>query len=245
MGGDSAAGGGGSGRGASLSLPAAVTASTRRYERVLPREEGDRPPAGRTVRRSRALGGAPGGGGGGSEGGRIAGVEVAGDEGGTEGRAGKQPHQQQGAGEGPAAVTEVAARAAAAAGAAADTPQNKRIGGRDDSLAVTVPPPTDQALGISPCARPPPPPPPPPPIGFDQLCPGFMLPFMQLYDRPSHAVDWVHRDWLVLARCLLLLGNCLRLVAPAPMTVQLGGSLLEFLASRCVSCRAVPSGTRA
>ncbi|CAI5464524.1 unnamed protein product [Closterium sp. Yama58-4] len=68
-----------------------------------------------------------------------------------------------------------------------------------------------------------------PRLRFADVAAGFMLPLMRAYDRQSHGVDWVGRDFVVLARMLLLLGKCLRLVSPSPSTLPLAAALLEFI----------------
>ncbi|CAI7855894.1 unnamed protein product [Closterium sp. NIES-53] len=69
----------------------------------------------------------------------------------------------------------------------------------------------------------------PPRVRFADVAAGFMLPLMRAYDRQSHGVDWVGRDFVVLARVLLLLGKCLRLLAPSPSLLPLAAALLEFI----------------
>ncbi|CAI5464350.1 unnamed protein product, partial [Closterium sp. Yama58-4] len=68
-----------------------------------------------------------------------------------------------------------------------------------------------------------------PRVQFADVAAGFMLPLMRAYDRQSHGVDWVGRDFVVLARVLLLLGKCLRLLSPSPAVLPLAAALLEFL----------------
>ncbi|CAI5537283.1 unnamed protein product [Closterium sp. Naga37s-1] len=69
----------------------------------------------------------------------------------------------------------------------------------------------------------------PPRVRFADVAAGFMLPLMRAYDRQSHGVDWVGRDFVVLAHVLLLLGKCLRLLAPSPSLLPLAAALLEFI----------------
>lgn len=71
-----------------------------------------------------------------------------------------------------------------------------------------------------------------PKVRFADLAAMFMLPVMRFYDRKSHGVDFVNRDFIVLARLLYMLGVCMEGIALQPEAPVLGTHLLDLLRSR-------------
>ncbi|PUZ57366.1 hypothetical protein GQ55_5G425300 [Panicum hallii var. hallii] len=63
----------------------------------------------------------------------------------------------------------------------------------------------------------------------------FMLPVMQGYDKRSHGVNLLNRDFVVLGKLIYMLGVCMKCVAMHPEASALAPVLLDMIRSRDVS----------
>ncbi|CAL5057312.1 unnamed protein product [Urochloa decumbens] len=63
----------------------------------------------------------------------------------------------------------------------------------------------------------------------------FMLPVMQGYDKRSHGVDLLNRDFVVLGKLVYMLGVCMKCMAMHPEASALAPALLDMIKSRDVS----------
>ncbi|KAK9673041.1 hypothetical protein RND81_12G142200, partial [Saponaria officinalis] len=71
---------------------------------------------------------------------------------------------------------------------------------------------------------------------FPLYAAAFMLPAMQGFDKKSHGVDLIGRDFIVLGKLVYMLGVCMRCMALHPEASALAPPLLDMLSSREV-CR--------
>ncbi|KAK9673020.1 hypothetical protein RND81_12G140500 [Saponaria officinalis] len=71
---------------------------------------------------------------------------------------------------------------------------------------------------------------------FPLYAAAFMLPAMQGFDKRSHGVDLIGRDFIVLGKLVYMLGVCMRCMALHPEASALAPPLLDMLSSREV-CR--------
>ncbi|KAL9225128.1 hypothetical protein vseg_001086 [Gypsophila vaccaria] len=71
---------------------------------------------------------------------------------------------------------------------------------------------------------------------FPLYAAAFMLPVMQGFDKKSHGVDLIGRDFIVLGKLIYMLGVCMRCMALHPEASALAPPLLDMLSSREV-CR--------
>ncbi|KAK8924040.1 putative protein phosphatase 2C 19 [Platanthera zijinensis] len=67
---------------------------------------------------------------------------------------------------------------------------------------------------------------------FPLYAAAFMLPAMQGYDKKSHGVDFVNRDFIVLGKLIHLLGICMKCIAMHPEASSMASHLLDMLRSR-------------
>ncbi|XP_021762025.1 telomere length regulation protein TEL2 homolog [Chenopodium quinoa] len=67
---------------------------------------------------------------------------------------------------------------------------------------------------------------------FPLYAAAFMLPAMQGFDKKSHGVDLLGRDFLVLGKLIYMLGVCVRCIALHPEASTLAPALLDMLRSR-------------
>ncbi|KNA11412.1 hypothetical protein SOVF_135530 [Spinacia oleracea] len=67
---------------------------------------------------------------------------------------------------------------------------------------------------------------------FPLYAAAFMLPAMQGFDKKSHGVDLLGRDFLVLGKLIYMLGVCIRCTALHPEASALAPSLLDMISSR-------------
>ncbi|KAF8652922.1 hypothetical protein HU200_062351 [Digitaria exilis] len=70
---------------------------------------------------------------------------------------------------------------------------------------------------------------------FPLYAAAFMLPVMQGYDKRSHGVDLLNRDFVVLGKLIYMLGVCMKCVAMHPEASALAPALLDMIRSRDVS----------
>ncbi|RLM78317.1 hypothetical protein C2845_PM12G19440 [Panicum miliaceum] len=70
---------------------------------------------------------------------------------------------------------------------------------------------------------------------FPLYAAAFMLPVMQGYDKRSHGVDLLNRDFVVLGKLIYMLGVCMKCVAMHPEASVLAPALLDMIRSRDVS----------
>ncbi|GAQ83388.1 protein with Telomere length regulation protein [Klebsormidium nitens] len=75
---------------------------------------------------------------------------------------------------------------------------------------------------------------------FAPVAAAFMLPLMRDFDKRSHGVDWLGREFLVLGRFLHLLGTLVECSAPSIETQPLAAALLDLLRARAVSGHVEP-----
>ncbi|XP_074320411.1 uncharacterized protein LOC141657166 [Silene latifolia] len=69
---------------------------------------------------------------------------------------------------------------------------------------------------------------------FPLYAAAFMLPAMQGFDKKSHGVDLLGRDFIVLGKLIYMLGVCMRCTALHPEASALAPPLLDMLSSRGV-----------
>lgn len=67
---------------------------------------------------------------------------------------------------------------------------------------------------------------------FPLYAAAFMLPVMQGYDKKSHGVDLLNRDFVVLGKLIYMLGVCMKCIAMHPEASALAPALLDMLRSR-------------
>jgi len=67
---------------------------------------------------------------------------------------------------------------------------------------------------------------------FPLYAAAFMLPVMQGYDKRSHGVDLLNRDFVVLGKLIYMLGVCMKCVAMHPEASALAPALLDMIRSR-------------
>ncbi|CAN6273354.1 unnamed protein product [Urochloa humidicola] len=70
---------------------------------------------------------------------------------------------------------------------------------------------------------------------FPLYAAAFMLPVMQGYDKRSHGVDLLNRDFVVLGKLIYMLGVCMKCMAMHPEASALAPALLDMIRSRDVS----------
>ncbi|GJX70702.1 telomere length regulation protein TEL2 homolog isoform X1 [Tanacetum coccineum] len=70
---------------------------------------------------------------------------------------------------------------------------------------------------------------------FPPFAAAFMLPAMQGFDKRSHGVDFLGRDFIVLGKLIHMLGTCMKCSAMHPEASALALPLLDMLSSREVS----------
>ncbi|WVZ74733.1 hypothetical protein U9M48_022882 [Paspalum notatum var. saurae] len=73
---------------------------------------------------------------------------------------------------------------------------------------------------------------------FPLYAAAFMLPVMQGYDKRSHGVDLLNRDFVVLGKLIYMLGVCMKSMAMHPEASALAPALLDMIRSRDVSLHA-------
>lgn len=67
---------------------------------------------------------------------------------------------------------------------------------------------------------------------FPLYAAAFMLPVMQGYDKRSHGVDLLNRDFVVLGKLIYMLGVCMKCMAMHPEASALAPALLDMIRSR-------------
>ncbi|EEE57306.1 hypothetical protein OsJ_07388 [Oryza sativa Japonica Group] len=70
---------------------------------------------------------------------------------------------------------------------------------------------------------------------FPLYAAAFMLPVMQGYDKRSHGVDLLNRDFVVLGKLIYMLGVCMKCMAMHPEASAVAPALLDMIRSRAVS----------
>ncbi|CAN6470318.1 unnamed protein product [Victoria cruziana] len=70
---------------------------------------------------------------------------------------------------------------------------------------------------------------------FPMYAAAFMLPIMQRYDKKTHGVDLLGRDFIVLGKLIHLLGVCMKCMALHPEASALAPPVLDLISSRMVS----------
>uniref|UniRef100_A0A0E0CMW7 protein-serine/threonine phosphatase n=1 Tax=Oryza meridionalis TaxID=40149 RepID=A0A0E0CMW7_9ORYZ len=70
---------------------------------------------------------------------------------------------------------------------------------------------------------------------FPLYAAAFMLPVMQGYDKRSHGVDLLNRDFVVLGKLIYMLGVCMKCIAMHPEASAVAPALLDMIRSRAVS----------
>ncbi|KAL6634056.1 hypothetical protein ACP70R_026727 [Stipagrostis hirtigluma subsp. patula] len=70
---------------------------------------------------------------------------------------------------------------------------------------------------------------------FPLYAAAFMLPVMQGYDKRSHGIDLLSRDFVVLGKLIYLLGVCMKCMAMHPEVSALAPALLDMIRSRDIS----------
>ncbi|CAN6279091.1 unnamed protein product [Urochloa humidicola] len=70
---------------------------------------------------------------------------------------------------------------------------------------------------------------------FPLYAAAFMLPVMQGYDKRSHGVDLLNRDFVVLGKLIYMLGVCMKCMAMHPEASALAPALLDMIRSRDIS----------
>ncbi|KAF0929395.1 hypothetical protein E2562_021419 [Oryza meyeriana var. granulata] len=70
---------------------------------------------------------------------------------------------------------------------------------------------------------------------FPLYAAAFMLPVMQGYDKRSHGVDLLNRDFVVLGKLIYMLGVCMKCMAMHPEASAIAPALLDMIRSRAVS----------
>ncbi|KAI3688672.1 hypothetical protein L2E82_46425 [Cichorium intybus] len=70
---------------------------------------------------------------------------------------------------------------------------------------------------------------------FPPFAAAFMLPAMQGFDKKSHGVDFLGRDFIVLGKLIHMLGTCMKCSAMHPEASALALPLLDMLSSRDIS----------
>lgn len=70
---------------------------------------------------------------------------------------------------------------------------------------------------------------------FPLYAAAFMLPSMQGYDKRSHGVDFLNRDFIVLGKLIHMLGVCMKCISLHPEASALASHLLDMLRSRDVA----------
>ncbi|GJM85448.1 hypothetical protein PR202_ga01895 [Eleusine coracana subsp. coracana] len=70
---------------------------------------------------------------------------------------------------------------------------------------------------------------------FPLYAAAFMLPVMQGYDKRSHGVDLLNRDFVVLGKLIYMLGICMKCMSMHPEASALAPALLDMIRSRDVS----------
>ncbi|AQK72365.1 telomere length regulation protein TEL2 homolog isoform X1 [Zea mays] len=70
---------------------------------------------------------------------------------------------------------------------------------------------------------------------FPLYAAAFMLPVMQGYDKRSHGVDLLNRDFVVLGKLIYMLGVCMKSMAMHPEASALAPALLDMIRSRDIS----------
>ncbi|KAL6899663.1 hypothetical protein ACP4OV_006321 [Aristida adscensionis] len=70
---------------------------------------------------------------------------------------------------------------------------------------------------------------------FPLYAAAFMLPVMQGYDKRSHGIDLLNRDFVVLGKLIYMLGVCMKCMAMHPEASVLAPALLDMIRSRDIS----------
>ncbi|XP_023732720.1 uncharacterized protein LOC111880521 [Lactuca sativa] len=70
---------------------------------------------------------------------------------------------------------------------------------------------------------------------FPPFAAAFMLPAMQGFDKKSHGVDFLGRDFIVLGKLIHMLGTCMKCSAMHPEASALALPLLDMLSTRDIS----------
>ncbi|CAO2039508.1 unnamed protein product [Urochloa humidicola] len=70
---------------------------------------------------------------------------------------------------------------------------------------------------------------------FPLYAAAFMLPVMQGFDKRSHGIDLLNRDFVVLGKLIYMLGVCMKCTAMHPEASALAPALLDMIRSRDVS----------
>ncbi|KAJ7516652.1 hypothetical protein O6H91_22G066200 [Diphasiastrum complanatum] len=70
---------------------------------------------------------------------------------------------------------------------------------------------------------------------FAPFAASFMLPVMHEYDKRTHGVDLLGRDFIVLGRLIHMLGVCMESIALQPEAPVLGAAVLDMLRSQAIA----------